>query len=203
MDEADQEVVGAIFDNAYELWNHEQTQLTLLFDPSRVKTGLSSHKARGRALVKGKKYSLQIGVLEDVDGRRTRTFTKSFLVAEEDLTPPNTNFWEVNMPKAGSRAALVIHFPERLDRLSLLQRLKLTDTENKPIAGRVKIAKNETEWRFYPIQNWQKADYLCYIHTRLEDPSGNNLNGLFDHKPGGLKNKREGLIECITLKIEE
>ncbi|MEO1051046.1 MAG: hypothetical protein AAFX87_10480 [Bacteroidota bacterium] len=201
IDQNGNEIIGAIFNNAYELWDHKQTQLTLLFDPSRVKTGLKSHEERGRALVNGKRYQLVIGDLQDVDGRTTIPFTKSIVVIEEDLEAPNTDSWVFRMPKADSQTPLIVRFPERLDRLSLMQRLLLTGTENQAIAGRVEITNNETEWRFYPHQNWTHGDYILYVHSRLEDPSGNNLNGLFDHKPGTLKNEREGVIETIKIKI--
>ncbi|HAA19186.1 MAG TPA: hypothetical protein DCP28_10590, partial [Cytophagales bacterium] len=44
---------GVLFDNVYELWDPDQRQLTLLFDPGRVKTGLQAHDALGRALTPG------------------------------------------------------------------------------------------------------------------------------------------------------
>ena len=44
------EVKGAIFNNVYELWDDSQTQLTIIFDPSRVKTGLIANETLGRSL---------------------------------------------------------------------------------------------------------------------------------------------------------
>lgn len=201
IDEKGEEVIGAIFNNVQELWNHEQTQLTILLDPSRVKTGLRSHEERGRALKPGRKYELMIGELQDVDGLTTAPFTKSFTVAAEDLHPPATDLWIFKTPKPGSFDPLIISFPQMLDRLSLIQRLKLTDKEKIPLKGRVEIAYEETEWRFYPQQNWIDGDYILFVHSRLEDPSGNNLNGLFDHAPGTLKNDYEGKIEMINIRL--
>jgi len=200
-DENGHEVVGAIFNNVYELWNHEQTQLTLLLDPSRVKTGLKSHKERGRALLNGKRYQLVIGELQDVDGRATTPFTKSITVVEEDMTAPNTDSWVFKMPKIGSRNPLIIKFPEMLDKLSMIQRLKVADGKNQAVAGKVEIISKETEWHFFPDKSWVAGNYILYVHSRLEDPSGNNLNGLFDHKPETLKNDHEGNIETITFKL--
>ena len=200
-DENGHEVMGAIFNNAFELWNHEQTQLTILLDPSRVKTGLISHEERGRALSIDKRYQLVIGALQDVNDRTTTPFTKSFTVGEEDLSPPNTDLWVFKTPEPESRDALVIKFPQLLDRLSLIQRLKLTDKEKNPIGGHVEIAHNESEWHFYPDHNWIPGRYILYVHSRLEDPSGNNLNGLFDHKVGSLKNAHEGKIETILINL--
>lgn len=204
VDENGQEVVGAIFNNVHELWDKEQKQLTLIFDPSRVKTGLIAHEERGRSLQVGKNYKLLIEELEDIEGNRLKNiYTKSFYVSDEDRLSPNTELWNIQIPKANNHSPLIVQFPEMLDRLSLFQRLQLTDENSQPIIGKVEIAKQETEWRFVPTKNWQAGDYILYVHGRLEDPCGNNLNGLFDHKIGMLKNEQEEKIETLLLTIKD
>lgn len=204
IDDKKQEVVGAIFNNVYELWDNEQKQLTLIFDPSRVKTGLKVNMKKGRSLEAGRNYKLVIRQLEDVEGNMLKeVYTKSFYVGKEDRLSPNTEKWAIKIPKANSQSPLIIQFPDILDRLSLRQRLQLTDEKNQPIDGQVKIAKQETEWRFVPIENWRVGEYVLYIHGRLEDSCGNNLNGLFDHKIGNLKYKQEGRIEKISTTITD
>ena len=142
-------------------------------------------------------------MLEDVYGNQLEeAFTKSFLVKTADMVAPDTKKWKVYTPKANSKAPLIIEFPAMLDRLSLLQRLQLTDSNNQPIDGRVEIKNQETTWHFTPTKKWSTGDYILYVHTRLEDPAGNNLNGRFDHKIGTLKYQQEGQIEQIHLKVE-
>ena len=202
VDEKGQEVVGAIFNNVYELWDTEQKQLTLIFDPSRVKTGLIANQEKGRSLEVGKNYKLVIGQLEDVEGNKLKEiYTKSFVVSKQDRLSPNTALWKMKIPVTNTRSPFVVQFPAMLDRLSLLQRLQLTDKNNEPINGKVEIVEQEREWHFIPTEKWLSGDYILYVHGRLEDPSGNNLNGLFDHKIGSLKNEQEGFIEPINLKI--
>ncbi|MEM6844891.1 MAG: hypothetical protein AAF632_21940 [Bacteroidota bacterium] len=204
LDENGQEVVGAFFNNVYELWDKEQKQLTLIFDPGRVKTGLIAHEEKGRSLQMGKNYQLVIGRLEDVEGNRLKeTYTKSFYVSKEDRLSPNIAQWEIKTPKANSQSPLVVRFPKMLDHLSLRQRLQLTNKNNKPIEGQVEIASQETEWNFTLPEKWSAGDYILHVHGRLEDPCGNNLNGLFDHTVGSLKNEQEGQIETINLKIKK
>ncbi|MEM9887892.1 MAG: hypothetical protein AAF849_18500 [Bacteroidota bacterium] len=203
-DENGQEVVGAIFNNVYELWDSEQRQLTLIFDPARVKTGLMVNEEKGRSLQVDRNYKLVIGQLEDVEGNKLKeVYTKSFYVTEEDRLPPNTMLWEMKIPKANSHSPLTMKFPAMLDRLSLRQRLKLTDEHNRPVGGKVEITKQETAWRFIPTKKWSVGSYVLYVHGRLEDPCGNNLNGLFDHEIGSLKNKQEGAIERILITITQ
>ncbi|MEL6866730.1 MAG: hypothetical protein AAFP19_20070 [Bacteroidota bacterium] len=202
IDDKGRELRGAIFNNVYELWDQDQTQLTLILDPARVKTGLQANRQMGRALQAGQDYQLLIGRLEDVDGNRSKAvYKKSFHVSTEDRLSPNTALWSLRIPKAESLSPLLIQFPQMLDQLSLLQRLQLTDQNKQPIPGKVEIKKQETLWQFTPSSEWQAGDYVLYVHARLEDPCGNNLNGLFDHKVGSLKNEREGMIERIPLSI--
>ena len=202
VEEQGQEVVGAIFNNVYELWDKNQKQLTLIFDPSRVKTGLIVHEQRGRSLQAGKNYKLVIGQLEDVEGNKLeKVYAKSFYVNVEDSLSPNTALWTMKIPRANGQQPLIVQFPAMLDRLSLLQRLHLTDKNNETNLGDIDIAKDETGWRFKPVNDWSAGNYFLYVHGRLEDPCGNNLNGLFDHKIGTLKNEREGMTERISVTI--
>ncbi|NRB46738.1 MAG: hypothetical protein HRU41_03630 [Saprospiraceae bacterium] len=203
LDENHQEVMGAIFNNVHELWDHDQRQLTLILDPARVKTGLVAHQTMGRALQAGRYYTLSIEKLEDVDSKPLEeTFTKTFWVEEEDIVAPNTENWKVHIPASNSKSPLVIQFPAMLDRLSLLQRVQLTDVNNQAIDGQVEIKGQETIWHFAPIRKWQAGGYNIYVHTRLEDPAGNNLNGLFDHEIGTLKRSQEDEIERIHFSVE-
>ena len=202
LDNKGQEVDGAIFNNVYELWDKTQKNLTIIFDPARVKTGLKANAQMGSALQVGKRYTLRIGQLEDVySNPLASTFTKSFFVNEADKIAPKIENWKVIIPKINSKTPLIIEFPSMLDHLSLLQRLQLTDSKNQPIDGQVEIKNQETTWHFNPTREWLAGNYILYVHARLEDPAGNNLNGLFDHKIGTLKYAQEEEIEQLNFKI--
>ena len=194
---------GAIFNNAYELWDNEQKQWTLLFDPGRVKTGLNAHEIHGRALTPGQSYQLVIQDLEDVNHRKMdRAFIKQFHVIDADTIPPSIEAWIITAPRARTRSPLVIMFPDALDQFSLRQRLILTNSQQEPISGQLELGENEKKWLYTPENSWVKGDYYLFVNSRLEDPSGNNLNGLFDHKSGSLKFKREGEILQQTIRVE-
>ncbi|MEN0006126.1 MAG: hypothetical protein AAF798_18390, partial [Bacteroidota bacterium] len=171
VDEQGQEIVGAIFDNVHELWDREQLQLTLILDPARVKTGLQANAQMGRALQAGKEYKLVVGQLEDVEGvAMDKGYTKAFHVSATDRLTPNKEAWFLSVPEAGSRTPFVVEFPQMLDRLSLLQRLIVTDKMNQPIVGAVRIGAEEKSWQFIPKEEWAEGEYILYINTRLEDP---------------------------------
>ncbi|MEM0934178.1 MAG: hypothetical protein AAGJ12_17020 [Bacteroidota bacterium] len=202
LDEKGQEVKNVFFNNVHELWNEEQTQLTLILDPARVKTGLQANKTLGRALRPTLNYTLVIKELEDVYHKKMqRPYTKQIQVADADYEMPNTENWRFHTPNANTRDAFIVHFPQMLDYHSLKQRLILTDSENKAVKGLIAIKNQETEWHFSPKEPWQCGNYILHVNSRLEDPSGNNINGLFDHKIGALKYEKEGVVETIPIQI--
>ncbi|MEM9361837.1 MAG: hypothetical protein AAGA43_04330 [Bacteroidota bacterium] len=201
-DENDKEVKNVFFNNAYELWNKEQTQLTLILDPARVKSGLAANATFGRALKPNRKYTLTIDALEDVNHQKMqKAFKKELNVVTADYQIPDTENWQFDVPKANTRDTYIVHFPQMLDYNSLKQRLIITDSKKNPIDGLVEIKKQETEWHFSPKEPWRCGNYILHVNSRLEDSAGNNMNGLFDHKVGELKYEKEGIIQTIPFEI--
>ncbi|MEM1001873.1 MAG: hypothetical protein AAGH46_04410, partial [Bacteroidota bacterium] len=203
IDENGKEVKNVFFNNAQELWNRQQTQLTLILDPARQKSGLKTNETFGYALKKSKNYTLIIDGLEDVNHQKMdNSFKKKITVSKADVSSPKIENWNLTIPKANSKNSLEVNFSEILDYNSLKQRLIITDDKNRPIKGILSLEQEETKWNFKPEQNWKSGAYILHVNTRLEDPCGNNLNGLFDHKIGSLKHKKEGVIEKVPFTIK-
>lgn len=203
INEEEEEIKGAIFNNVYELWDTTQKQLTIIFDPARVKTDLNANKELGRALKPNKTFKVVIENLEDIYGQiLEKPYTKTFKVIKADYTPPNTNTWEIATPIANSKESLIVEFLAPLDRMSLYNRIKIVNEDNKIVKGKIDIGNREKTWVFRPEFPWKEDNYKLHINARLADPSGNNLNGLFDHKLGGLKNEREGEIISLPFLIK-
>jgi len=201
IDEQGLEIKGAIFNNVYELWDAEQKQLTLILDPSRVKTGLVANKNLGRALEPNKRFQLLIEKAEDIYGNQLTTpYSKNIYVSKEDREIPDIKNWKIITPESNTISPLEINFPQVLDRLSLFHRLRLLNENDEIISGEIEVVNQEKTWRFIPIEKWKKGIYTLQINSRLEDPCGNNINGLFDHEIGSLKNEYEG--EIMELDIE-
>lgn len=197
-----EELSGVFFNNVYELWNAEQTQLTLILDPARVKTGLEAYSKFGHALVPGTTYRLEIDGLEDIYHRVIPApFIKEFIVDEADAMAPNSALWDIGLPLAGTKEALTIEFPESLDWFSLQRRLVIVDEQQHLIQGEVAVKQAETQWIFQPRTPWALGNYQVVVNARLEDPSGNNLNGVFDHVIGSLNYEREGEILYVPFEI--
>jgi len=201
--EEGEEISGAIFSNVYELWSADQTQLTLVFDPARVKTGLRANELLGRALQQGEAYELLISNLENIEHERIKPFSKKFKVSEADLKSPNLEEWKMIQPKVNTTDPFKLIFPEIIDQMSLRHRLVIVNESKEVVKGIISVANNETEWSFIPSQNWIKGTYSILINARLADPSGNNLNGLFDHPIHSLKYEQEGEILRLSFEIHQ
>lgn len=201
-DEEGVEVHGAIFNNVYELWDEQQQQLTLILDPARVKTGLVANQKFGRALKPNKKYQLVIEKAEDIHGTPlAQKYTKEILITPADTIVPNIKNWNIHPPFSNSQSPLKISFPQSLDRLSLYHRIQILDSNGNRVPGTIEIGSQEKSWNFTPLKKWKKGTYSLAINSRLEDPAGNNINGLFDHKIGGLKQEKEGDILNLAVEV--
>ncbi len=192
MDENNQVVKGAIFSNVHELWDDKQQQLTLILDPARVKSGLRANERLGRALIQGNSYRLVIAKMETVEHREVKPFEKKFMVGDLDTIAPSIEQWDIRFPQVRSTVPLRIAFPESVDLMSLYHRLTIANDHGIKMEGAIEIGTKEKQWTFTPMETWKKGNYTIYVNTRLADPSGNNLNGLFNHRVGSLNYEKEG-----------
>ena len=160
-----------------ELWNREMTRLTVLFDPGRIKRGLVPLNEIGPSIVEGKSYTLVVDrdLLDGHGAPLAAEFRKSFRVGPPDREGIDVAKWHVAAPRAGTTDSLAIDFPKPLD-YALLQHL----IQVEGVAGKVAVARGETQWRFTPEQPWKAAEYQIVVDTTLEDVCGNRVGRAFD-----------------------
>jgi hypothetical protein len=181
LDEKGQPLKYEFVEIQQELWDTNNTRLTVLFDPGRIKRGVQQNLDLGPPIVDGKRYTLLVdrrwqdarGVLLAED------FRKAFRGGPADRTPPDPKTWRVTAPKAGSAADLVIDFPKPMD-FALLQRMIEVSGSAGKIGGTVTVDKQETEWRFTPREPWKAGGYRLLIDNGIEDLSGNHIGQPFD-----------------------
>jgi hypothetical protein len=164
-----------------ELWDRDNTRLTILFDPGRIKRGVLPLVEVGPAIEAGKSYTLVIG-REWLDGRGAplaEEFRKPFRVGPADRDPVDPAKWRVTAPRAGTGDAVVVRFPEPLD-YALLQHLLTVTGPGGSLTGRIEVGRDETEWRFIPEKPWKAGDYRILVPTTLEDLAGNHVGRAFD-----------------------
>ena len=196
-----QEVAGAFLSPVRELWDPSLRRLTVILDPSRVKTGLESNKNLGRALRQDSAYILEIlPGWRDANGNRTsQNYEKRFRVSSEDFSPPDVSLWKLTAPGPGTRDALSVRFPDILDHGCLLDFLRVLAPDGSVLSGQILMEEHETLWKFVPDGSWEPGEYFLAADPRLEDPAGNNLNGLFDRP---AKAERTNISEPLRLSFQ-
>lgn len=165
-----------------ELWNNDNTILTLWLDPGRIKRDLQPNKTMGEPLQQASQYLLLIkSDWQGIDGLALRQgYSKTFIVDQRDTLSPNPELWKIQVPKAGTRQSLQINFGEMLDYVLLHKAISIEDDEGNRVPGLIEIKDNESVLYFRPSSAWEPSTYLLVSESRLEDLAGNNLNRVFD-----------------------
>lgn len=183
-----------------ELWGPNQQRFTLLFDPGRIKTGLKPREELGPVLRAGRTYTLVVDRRwRDAAGLPlAEGFRKTFRVGPPDATPPDPKAWTLTTPAAGTRAALVVRFPEPLDRALLERTLAVAGADGKPVAGRTAVHGDETAWSFWPEAPWGAGAYTLRVDRTLEDRAGNAIGRPFEVDVFRAVQRRE-TAEAVTV----
>ncbi len=165
-----------------ELWNSDQTMLTLWLDPGRIKRDLQPNKLLGNPLQEGEEYTLLISdQWKDLYGAALQSgYSKHFLVTSRDSLSPVPGSWMLNTPVRGTVNALEVNFKEPLDYSLLNAAFQVRHAKGRSIKGSTRTRDEERIWQFTPAEPWMKGGYVLQIETRLEDLAGNNLNRPFD-----------------------
>lgn len=165
-----------------ELWDPAFKRLTMTFDPGRIKRGLTSNEKIGPPITEGKRYTLVIDAAwPDARGvPMAAEFRKTFRGGPAQRIPPDPKRWNIAVPKAGGREALVVHFPTPMNYPLLQRMISVSGPWGGLIYGAVSIARQETEWRFEPEKPWAAGTYRLVVDTGLEDLAGNHIGEPFD-----------------------
>lgn len=176
-DDAGHEVQDVFFQPQHELWSPDRLHLTLLLDPSRVKTRLAVHERLGRALRTGDTMVLTIDPgWTDLYGAIAATEVRvPLVVLPEDRSMEPLAAWQVTPPAVDSTEALRISFPEPLDAAGLRAFLIVIDAHDEPVPGALGIEEGGRSWTFRPHAPWRPGTYQVVVDPRIEDLAGNNL----------------------------
>jgi hypothetical protein len=182
LDERGKEIERPFLELDQELWDREGKRFTLFFHPGRIKRGLRPREEDGPTLEEGKRYTLVIDrAWGDADGDPLKeTCRKSFRALPPDDTPPDPKNWKLQAPAAGSRAPLVVTFPEPLDHALLQHSLWVTDAAGRKVPGQVRVGAEETRWELTPEKPWAAGKYHLVADTQLEDLAGNSIGRPFE-----------------------
>ena len=172
----------AFMEFKHELWSPDGKRLTLLFDPGRIKRGVSTNMELGPALLKDKRYHLIISdKWQDVYGQPlSEQKTKKFLVHHAYRQSIQIKEWVIDCPKANGKNPLIIHFDRMMDHALLQSMIQIKDEEKVLVEGHWETLEQEQIIQFIPEKKWQQGNYQIVFDSRLEDVAGNNLHTLLD-----------------------
>ena len=181
--QAKEEVVeGAFLPVEADFWSPDHTRYTMFLDPGRVKLGILPNRMRGRPLVAGHRYALEI-LPGWIDANRLplkagyRHPFRAVAAAKQAL---NMADWRIVPPAAGSRDALVVTFPRPIDHAVVMRALGVEEVGQGALKGTAAIEEDDTRWRFAPAAAWQGGTYSLVAFSYLEDPQGNQIGRAFE-----------------------
>jgi hypothetical protein len=182
LDDRGQEVNDPFLPLDAEFWNDDRTRYTVFFDPGRQKRGIPVIEEMGRSLTEGKSYTLVIDAeWRDGNGLPLKEpYRRTFKVGPPDERPLDQTAWQVQPPTAGTRAPLMVAFPEPLDRGLLLRALGVEGADGRPIGGEVSVGRNEATWSFTPKEFWKAGSHHIVAFGMLEDLAGNRIGRAFE-----------------------
>ena len=184
-----------------ELWSPDGKRLTILFDPGRIKRGVSTNMELGPALLEGSKYQLTISdTWQDVYGQELLVnTTKEFVVTKAYRQSIKVDELEIQIPETDSEEKLSIHFDRIMDHALIQSMIQIKDENEKVIAGYWQTSEDEKMVQFIPENPWQKGTYQIIMDSRLEDVAGNNLNNLLDQKTGTMNSNVQQIIRWFKI----
>lgn len=189
------DATGNIDSNAFmefkqELWSPDGQRLTILFDPGRIKRGVSTNMKLGPALMEGDRFYLTISEKwPDVFGETLSKRTiKEIWVGAAYRRPIKILDWQINKPKVKNQEPLTIIFDRTMDHALLQSMIKIESGAKNAIAGQWKVQEQEHRVQFVPEEKWLPGSYKIIVDSRLEDVAGNNLQNLLDQIESGKEN---------------
>jgi len=156
------------------------TEVTILLDPARVKSGVPANVILGRSLHAGSFVTLVID-----DPLLEKPVRRSWLVTGVDANGPQASRWIIITPDSGTLAPLLVQLDVPLG-LSAEHWIAIRGPDGTRLAGRASLQKGESIWRFEPTKDWREGSYSLVIRTEIEDVAGNRLGAPFEGVRGSV-----------------
>ncbi|NRB51608.1 MAG: hypothetical protein HRU41_28305 [Saprospiraceae bacterium] len=205
LDENGKEIEQPFLEIGQELWDEDYRQLTVWFDPGRIKTGLIPNEKFGPPLLADRIYQLRInaGFPSKVGKKLSQSILKTIHTIPKDQERPNPHEWTLQLPTVGTRGTFRVQFPEPLDFGPLQSGLWIEDAAGQVLDGDAAIGLEERSWSWTPTTSWRPSVYYLRIDPDLEDLAGNNLQRLFDTHLEGSQDKIQQLPTSLTFQVLE
>lgn len=181
LDDRGGELANVIHWTRSELWNPELTELTLLINPGRSKSGVRPHSHLGTALFEGRSIHLLVEAgWPAVDGGvLVEGGSVAFNVGPAQRTAIDPHDWVLTTPAAGTRQALEAQFSRALDETLLLTSISVLQSSSV-VNGALRVVPGGRGVHFTPEQPWEPGQHELGVAARLEDLAGNRVSEPFE-----------------------
>lgn len=181
------EVENPFLNLGVELWNADQTRLTLLFDPGRIKQGVGPNVTAGPPLVEGRSYRLVVsGAIRDAAGQPIGADHEyTFQVGPPERRALSPDAWMISTPSVGTHEALTITFDRIMDDAVAARALSVLDGSGQTLRGRA--TSDAFRWTFEPDAPWSDEGASLRVAPYLEDIAANRLCSPFDAVAGSAR----------------
>jgi len=165
-----------------ELWNDNDTRLTLWFHPGRVKMGVNLREQLGPPLEPGKAYTLKIAkkVLDASGKELAADFQKKIIAGPEVRERIDPTKWKIVSPSMNSKESLNIHFNFPIDPILFSREVAIFGPTGRKILGKSIMLNDAKSWAFIPQEDWQQGDYVIHLGGEVADLAGNTISRPFE-----------------------
>jgi hypothetical protein len=164
-----------------ELWNADQTRLTLLIDPGRIKKEVKPRIDLGPVFEQGKKYTLVVsGKWPTLSGEPLgKDVTKAIAVIPAVTDALDPKVWRVT-PPSDPKQALTVSFARPMDLPVLMRNLTVVGSDGQAVVGAWQSTDQDRGWTFRPAAHWSPGNYSVRAEAVLEDVCGNRVGRAFE-----------------------
>ena len=182
VDEAGEEMKGALLPTQHELWDAGRGRLTVLLDPARIKRGLVAHEEAGYPLRSGAPFRVVVDEgFRDAQGCNLRgPAERRYDVGAEERRRVEPDGWAVRVPSHHTCEPLDVGFGRPLDHALVGRCLHVVGPDGRPVDGLPEVGPEEQAWRLTPRANWAPGPHQLVIDPVLEDLAGNSVCRVFD-----------------------
>lgn len=175
----------AILKEIPELWNDDQSQLTIWIEPGRIKRGLGPNLELGPVLIQDEHYTLSISSsFRDKNGvPMEKTYTKNFVAGGDDREKLKIDDVQLNYYESNETGYLSVKFSEAVDFASSIANLIIVDAAKHIVNGDWRL-REDSEAIFDPHDKLEQGNYQLLLNSVIEDLAGNNFLRNFDHEVG-------------------
>lgn len=159
-------------------WLNNKTSLVLMVHPGRLKRGIDWEIP----FKEGEEYTLLIdtNLKSSYNCPLKNRIKKTFKITPPDRQSPSILFDKLTPPTIASKAPLSLLFSEKMDYGSIIDGVKVINTQTQKIVhGNFRVVSDQN-FKFIPNKAWENAPYKVVFEKMVCDLANNRINRVFE-----------------------